>query len=101
MEGLTTKVIGVRDLLGAQCTSDTHPSPSDTLTRLTLDTTESVLTLPAAGLRFNLKSAPDGLVWWMKGLTIKVIGVRDLLGTNAPQTPIHHCLTPLQDSHYT
>ena len=38
MEGLTTKVIGVRDLFGAQGSSDTHPSPSDTdtLTRHTL-----------------------------------------------------------------
>ena len=38
MEGLTTKVIDVRDLLEANDSSDSdnHPSPSDTLTRLTL-----------------------------------------------------------------
>ena len=36
MEGLTTKVIGVPALLEAQDSSDIHPSPSDTLTRLTL-----------------------------------------------------------------
>ena len=75
---MTTQVIGVRDLYEAQGSSDTHPSPTDTLTRLTLPP-ESVLTLPA-GLAPT--SDPDGLVWWedrKKGQTTQVIGERDLL----------------------
>ena len=34
--GLKSKVIGVSDLLETKDSSDSHPSPSDTLTRLTL-----------------------------------------------------------------
>ena len=84
MEGLTIKVIGVRDLSEAHCSSGTHPSPSDTLTRLTLHPHLS-FDSPYCS-RFGAKSSdpdpaepdPAGLVWWMEGRTTEVIGVRDL-----------------------
>ena len=80
MEGLTltTKVIGVRDLPEAHGSSGTHPSPSDTLTRLTLHLHLSS-ELPYCRLRAKSDiTDPDCLVWLMEGLTTKGIGVRDL-----------------------
>ena len=42
-------VIGVTDLMGAWHSSGTHPSPSDTLTRLTLHTQAIVIVLALLG----------------------------------------------------
>ena len=44
-KGLSTTVIGVRDLLRVKGSSDIHPSSSDTLTRLTLHLNQFWLTL--------------------------------------------------------
>ena len=76
-KGWQPNVIGVRYLLQAQGSSDSHPSPSDTLTRLTLHLNKVWPSQQAAGIGAELTLA----TWFVgrKGRQPKVIGVRDLL----------------------
>ena len=74
---LKARVSGVRTLLGPPDSSDSHPSPSNTLTRQTLQLYQCLLSLQAWGPNLTLLVYFDG----RKGrLKARVTDVRTLLG---------------------
>ena len=96
---LKSKVIGVRDFLGAWHSWETRPSLSHTFTIIILHLNQCWLASPA-GLGGQICLTMIAWSCWLESSNLKLLMWEKCWGHGTAGTPIHHSLIYLQYSYY-